>query len=270
MTKEKREKVKQILINVGLIIGLVVLGLLILASIVGIILSLCNVCDLLAVSASVFVATISSFLTVLALILSVKSSNETIKLQNKLIELQIAKNESESISSINLIRNSLYLETIEIDKSLQPKEITNVNLNAEKGKLNLRIGLIFSARNINELSKISLKKFGLYFKYKLPNNEQLKLVLNNKSAEFNPIEIKKENTFIYEIITNINKKDYQDIINALGKTSDCGVKVDMRLALKCNDDMISIWERKNHNRLNFQLTKFDEHKQRYYFNKVAK
>ncbi|MCM1437679.1 MAG: hypothetical protein NC131_00505 [Roseburia sp.] len=262
MTKEKKEKIKNYAIRISLIVGLVFLILLAVASLVGIILSLCGIGrDLLSIFASVFATSIGSVLTIGALLLTLKHNNE-------LIALQKAELERTCLNSINQIRNSLTLEQIEINKSLLPKNPTHTNPNIKTGKQNFRVGLIFSAKNINELSGAVIKRFALYFNQKLSNGEQLKFVLCGKFNEFKPISNKGENTFLYEIITNITDKNYNDIIRTLDNVPNCGLTVDMRFIIKSNDGTICAWKKRNHNRVRLQLNNFDSKGQIYIFNKI--
>lgn len=276
MTKEKLKFVKKCAITVGLIVGLVILGVSMVASIVGIILSLCDVCDLLDASVSVFVAATSSFLTLFSLILTVKSSKDAIEAQNKMIqlqsetiELQRAEKESRTVSTINQIQNSLYLETIEIDKSLIPKTITHHNPCAKEGVHNLRMGLLFSAENINELQEVALKKLGLYFACKSSNQDNLRIYLKEENTTFSPIQSKGNNVFLYEIITNVSDDVYQRIIHTLETIKACGLVVDIRLALKTIDGFEIVWARSKPNRLNFHFAEFDKKKLKYYFKTSA-
>lgn len=262
MTEEKRERIINI-IKVTLILGLTILGVLIIVSIVGIILSLRKVCDLLEVSSSVFVAAISSLLTVLALVLTVNSSNKTIELQRKTIELQLAGMKD----SINLICNNLYLESIEINKCSINKPIThNSCYQATAPIKKLRMGLYFSTININELSGISLQYLGLYFKYKMPNNESINIVINDLQSPFYPFEIKSENKFLYEVIIPIDKSRFQNIQKVLNNTPKCFLEIKARLVLKSNGEMVSSWV-KTHSLL-FQQVESDKKAQKFLFMSV--
>lgn len=117
MTKEKKEKIKNRLIKCVWIAGLAFLAVLAIGAFVFMVLSICDKFNFLTESVTVLVSSISSLLTLLALLSTVKCNNE-------LIALQKAELESKGKSAINLIRNSLKLKSIEINKSLVPKKPT--------------------------------------------------------------------------------------------------------------------------------------------------
>lgn len=201
------------------IIGMAFLGVLTILSLIGIICYICTAFnkELLTVSSSILISSISAILTVGALLATIFGNN-------KLYNIQLEVNETSAKRVLNHMNNTLVLNKVEINQYLQGKEITGRNICTQEIKANkLQMKLYFTMSDLSNLKSIGVREFKLYTrtdKYKCP---PLVIKIKSNPTYYEIHSIDKKN-FFYEVSTNIEYGVFKKIRLYLLNKGTCEIR----------------------------------------------
>lgn len=219
-------------LNVLLWAGCVILGVLIIASLIGIIYFSVNYdLSILNVVISIFITSLGSLLTILALIITVQSNN-------KMYNLNLIENKNNCKRIINALSNSLSLDKISMAKCMQPKNITHKNIHSSESRQNLPINLVFSGAYLESLNKIALREFGLVFRHETMNGQTILITLEEEPKYMNITNLGSD-MFAIKLITNVDINDYYNLIDAIKNNCEPVFNLDYCFDIQSVDNVIA-------------------------------